>query len=87
MYTLTFCIHQVLENIANKCGLHLDSAPSSPQKIDGPDAGKSPLATMPITQFQDVIFYLSDTAHTLSSFLDVYPQAAEAFLLTDFPMR
>ena len=80
-------LFQVLENIAKQCGLHLDSAPSSPQKIDAPEARKPNLVTMEITKFQDIIFYLSDTANTLAAFLDIYEKAAKSFLVGDFPIR
>ncbi|XP_071095165.1 activating signal cointegrator 1 complex subunit 2-like [Haliotis cracherodii] len=69
-------IIQVLENTQDMCGV---TSSFTPEKL-GKARSKDPrLHTMTVKEFQDVIFYLADTAITISNFLDVYPPAAHIF--------
>ncbi|ELT91381.1 hypothetical protein CAPTEDRAFT_220768 [Capitella teleta] len=78
-------ILHVLNSVCQKCGLECDSAPSSPQKLQ--TSGPTSLTTMPISEFQDLVFYVSDTAQTLFNFLDVYDAAAKHMIQDDFPVK
>ncbi|KAK3587712.1 hypothetical protein CHS0354_042502 [Potamilus streckersoni] len=72
-------ILQVFNSILEKCGIKAESPHSTPQKLEGSDISKSHLVTMTTTDYQDVVFYLSDIGMTLSRFLEVYPNGCEIF--------
>ena len=68
---------QVFVNIAIKCGLETESTGLTPQKLDLGHMQPVDLVTMETGELQDVVFYLADTAVTLTSFLTVYPPACK----------
>lgn len=70
-----------------KCGIKLDCSSQSPQKLGNHGNSKHCLVTMNATQFKDIILYLSDIGMTLTSFLEVYPAACQAFHDSDFLIR
>lgn len=61
----------VLYGIAEKCGVNLGSMSGSPVKLNPVQADRYPLVSMPLSEFQDIVFYISDTANTIWSFLNV----------------
>ena len=75
--TIPSIVH-ILENIMTKCGVPVSSAVSSPQKITSATK-KNDLLTTPLSDFQDVIFYISDTSRTLWAFVDIFADGAKIF--------
>ncbi|XP_052059611.1 activating signal cointegrator 1 complex subunit 2-like [Mytilus californianus] len=72
---------QVFHDIAEKCGISIDKHGSlSPQKLSSPRTDNSPLITMLISDFQDIVLYLADIALTLANFLEIHPQSCDLFL-------
>lgn len=71
-------IIQVLINISVRCGIQLDNAQLSPQKLEESAAAKS-LTTLTSDDLADVVLYLSDTADTLHRFLELYTPACHIF--------
>ncbi|WAR06591.1 ASCC2-like protein [Mya arenaria] len=80
-------LSQVFDNITTKCGIQVESGSQSPQKLGELGTKKASLLTMSTAEFRDIIFYLSDIGVTLTSFLDVFPEACQAFHDSDFLVR
>lgn len=75
----------MLDTIETKLGVKRD-AQGVPQKLSeqhGPD----PLLTMGYPQLRDIMSYLLDTTATLWAFLEVFPDATNAFRQDDFPTK
>ena len=68
---------KVLVNIATKCGLELEPAGLTPQKLNSGHNHPVDMVTMEIGELMEVMSYLADTAITLTSFLSVYPPASK----------
>ncbi|CAL1547270.1 unnamed protein product [Lymnaea stagnalis] len=76
--TILLSTCQVLGNIAAECGIHLEGTGQTPQKLDLRSSGCT-LSALSIDQLQDVLLYISDTAITLNTFLDIYTPACHVF--------
>ena len=87
MFVILYFISQVFDNVMGKCGIQLDSGSHSPLKLSDHSNMKQPFVTMDTTEFKDIVLYLSDIGMTLTSFLEVYPAACQAFHDSDFLMR
>ncbi|KAK7467743.1 hypothetical protein BaRGS_00037018 [Batillaria attramentaria] len=73
-------ILQVLSNICIKCGLETDASGLTPQKLaEGGCSVEADLVTMELSEFQDVLFYLADTAVTLTGLAHAYEKVIPAF--------
>jgi hypothetical protein len=70
-----------------KCGIQSDQGLMSPQKLNEESSQKLALVSMETSEFKDVVLYLADTGMTLTSFLEVYPTACQAFHDSDFLIK
>lgn len=70
-----------------KCGIKTDQKSQSPLKLSDTGDTRQPLVSMATVEFKDVVLYLFDIGMTLTSFLDVYPAACQAFHDSDFLTR
>jgi len=75
---------QVFDNVAAKCGIQTDAGSQSPQKLGDHGNNRASLVTMTTQELKDIVLYLCDIGLTLTSFLDVYPAACQAFHDSDF---
>ncbi|XP_060572679.1 activating signal cointegrator 1 complex subunit 2-like isoform X1 [Ruditapes philippinarum] len=80
-------LSQVFDSVMGKCGIRFDSGSHSPQKLSDHSNMKQSLVTMSVTEYTDIVLYLSDIGMTLTSFLEVYPTACQAFHESDFLVR
>lgn len=80
-------LYQVFDSVMQKCGIMSDTGSQSPQKLSDHGNKKQTLVTMDITEFKDIVLYLADIGMTLTSFLDVYPTACQAFHDNDFLIK
>lgn len=80
-------IVQVFDAVCSNCGFSSDSLSPPKRIMNKVSQHKSPLVTMPIDKLQDIISYLSDIAHTLRSFIEVFPQGSSSFSQGNFPQR
>lgn len=80
-------IIQVFDAVCSNCGFQSDSLSPPKRIMNKTSHPKSPLVTMPTDTFQDIISYLSDIAHTLRSFLEIFPQGSSSFSQGNFPQR
>ena len=76
----------MFDTILDKCDVKSDSAPSTPQKLYASSTKLSVIA-MSLSEFEDILLYLSDTANTLQAFIEVYPRAAHAFHMAEFTTK
>jgi hypothetical protein len=53
-------------------------------KLSNPRKDNSPLITMIISDFQDIVLYLADIALTLANFLEIHPKSCDLFLQEQF---
>ncbi|XP_022098496.1 activating signal cointegrator 1 complex subunit 2-like [Acanthaster planci] len=74
-------IVQCFDNILEKCGLKAvsDTLPEAPQARI--------LHTMPDNELGDIIHYLTDSALSILSFLEIYPEGAWAFHKHSFVLK
>jgi len=67
----------VFDTLCSKCGKSVEAGLNTPPKLT---SGLRPsLESLPDAEFEDIIMYLSDVAHTLNSFLKIYPSGSRAF--------
>ena len=75
---------KIFEAICHKCNLKFEGFMSPPRKLN--ESRRFTLSDMPLEQFRDILFYISDIAHTLWSFLDIYPSGSMVFSKYNFPV-
>jgi len=76
---------QVFDTLCSKCGTPLKLRDNTSSGLTPPL--RSSLESMSAAEFADIIAYLSDVAHTLHSFLRIYPASCSAFWDSGFPVR
>jgi len=67
----------VFDTLCSKCGMPLEVGLNTPPKLTS--SLRPSLESVPAAEFGDIITYLSDVAHTLNSFLKIYPSGSRAF--------
>jgi len=67
----------VFDTLCSKCGMPLEADLNTPPKLTS--SLRPSLESVPAAEFEDIITYLSDVAHTLNSFLKIYPAGSRAF--------
>lgn len=78
---------QVFDTISANCGFTNDIL-SPPKQINAKERyHRNQLITMPPDKFQDIIVYLSDIAHTLRGFFDIFHEGVVYFSHENFPLK
>ena len=67
----------MFDALCSKCGMPVEAGMNTPPKLTS--SLRPSLESMPPAEFEDIIMYLSDVAHTLNSFLKIYPSGSNAF--------
>ena len=67
----------MFDTLCSKCGVPLEVGLSTPPKLTS--SLRPSLESVSAAEFEDIIMYLSDVAHTLNSFLKIYPSGSRAF--------
>ena len=66
----------MFDTLCSKCGMPIEADVNTPRST----ASLRPsLESLPAAEFEDIIMFLSDVAHTLNSFLKIYPSGSSAF--------
>lgn len=67
----------MFDTLCSKCGMPLEAGLNTPPKLTS--SLHPALESIPAAEFEDIILYLSDIAHTLNAFLKIYPSGSSAF--------
>ncbi|ESO83365.1 hypothetical protein LOTGIDRAFT_133587 [Lottia gigantea] len=71
-------ILHVFDNVIAKCRLDNENSATEPKKL-GKGESADTLVTIATSDFQDILFYLTDIGETLASFMEIYPKACQIF--------
>ncbi|XP_071841614.1 activating signal cointegrator 1 complex subunit 2-like [Apostichopus japonicus] len=79
-------ILEAFVTISKKCGLKQDSHSEGPAELTEP-RWECTLLMKPIGEIQDIVFYVMDSALSIQSFLEIYPEACHIFFDQGFVVK